>query len=106
MPLPVPGLQDAFQEDIEPLAREAYDELPEEVRSLCGDVVIRVTDFATEEVLQDMRIDSPYDLLGLFQGIGKIQTRIIRKEVSADAHRELVAESLAEMKSTGEAKLN
>ena len=73
MPLPVPGLQDAYQDDIEALAREAYDELPDGFRELCGDVVIRVTDFATEDVLEDMRIASPYDLLGLFQGIGKTQ---------------------------------
>jgi predicted Zn-dependent protease with MMP-like domain len=32
--------------------------------------VIRVEDFATDEVLDHMGIDDEYDLLGLFQGIG------------------------------------
>ena len=73
MPLPVPGLQNPFRDDIEALAREAYDELPEEVRALTGDVVIRVTDFATDEVLDAMDARTPYDILGLFQGIGRVQ---------------------------------
>ena len=71
MPLPMPGLQNPFQEDIEGLAREAYDELPEEFRALTGDVVIQVTDFATEEVLRELNADSPYSILGLFQGVGR-----------------------------------
>jgi len=74
MPLPVPGLQNAFRDDIEALAQEAYDELPEEVRALTGDVVIQVTDFATDEVLSAMGARTPYDILGLFQGIGRAQS--------------------------------
>jgi predicted Zn-dependent protease with MMP-like domain len=31
--------------------------------------VIRVEDFPTDEVLSDLGIDSPFDLLGLFQGV-------------------------------------
>lgn len=73
MPLPMPGLQNPFQDDIEALAREAYDELPEEFRALCGDVVIQVEDFATEEVLREMKVTSPFAILGLFQGVGRTQ---------------------------------
>lgn len=73
MPLPMPGLQNPFQEDIEALAREAYDELPEEFRALTGDVVIQVTDFATDDVLQELNADSPYSILGLFQGVGRTE---------------------------------
>ena len=60
-------------EDFEALAAEAYAGLPEELRTLCGDIVIRVADFADDEVLRDMGLDSPYDLLGLFQGVGLAQ---------------------------------
>ncbi|MGD9846504.1 MAG: metallopeptidase family protein [Variibacter sp.] len=56
--------------DIEVLAREEFARLPDEFRTMCGHLVIRVTDFATEEVLRDMRIDDPFDLMGLFQGVG------------------------------------
>jgi predicted Zn-dependent protease with MMP-like domain len=56
--------------DIEVLAAEAYRRLPERFRSLCEDLIIRVEDFPTDEVLKSMEIDSEFDLLGLFQGVG------------------------------------
>jgi predicted Zn-dependent protease with MMP-like domain len=37
---------------------------------LCADLVIRIEDFATDEILHDMDLDNPFDLLGLFQGAG------------------------------------
>ena len=54
----------------EALAAKAYAGLPEEFRQLCEDLVIRVDDFPTPEVVAQMRVGSPYNLLGLFQGIG------------------------------------
>ena len=39
-------------------------------RALCEGLVIRVSDFPTDEVLDEMGLDSEFDLLGLFQGIG------------------------------------
>ncbi|MGZ5803930.1 MAG: metallopeptidase family protein [Xanthobacteraceae bacterium] len=56
--------------DFEAMARDAFANLPAEFRALCEDVVIRVEDYASEEVLDDMEIESELDLMGLFQGIG------------------------------------
>jgi predicted Zn-dependent protease with MMP-like domain len=56
--------------DIEALAAEAYARLPEHFRRLCEGLIIRVEDFPTEEVLDTMGLESEFDLLGLFQGIG------------------------------------
>jgi len=56
--------------DFEILANEVYRGLPKKFRTLCADLVIRIEDFATDEILDDMGIDSPFDLLGLFQGVG------------------------------------
>jgi predicted Zn-dependent protease with MMP-like domain len=56
--------------DFEVLANEVYRALPKTFRDLCVDLVIRIEDFATDEVLDDMNIESPFDLLGLFQGVG------------------------------------
>jgi predicted Zn-dependent protease with MMP-like domain len=56
--------------DFERMAADAYARLPDEFRNLCQDLVIRVEDFPTREVLTAMRTHSRYDLLGLFQGIG------------------------------------
>ena len=57
-------------EEMEALASEAYASLPEQFRALCEGLVIRVEDFPTEEVLEDMRAHTEFDLLGLFQGVG------------------------------------
>jgi predicted Zn-dependent protease with MMP-like domain len=57
-------------EDIERMAEDAYRQLPEEFRSLCSDVVIRVTESPTDEVLDAMGAESELDLMGLFQGVG------------------------------------
>ena len=54
----------------EQMAADAYARLPHEFRNLCQDLVIRVDDFPTTEVLAAMRAESRYDLLGLFHGIG------------------------------------
>ena len=56
--------------DIEALAAEAYARLPETFRGLCENLVIRVEDFPEESVLDDMKVESEFDLLGLFQGVG------------------------------------
>jgi predicted Zn-dependent protease with MMP-like domain len=56
--------------EFEDLAAAAYARLPANFRSLCEDLVIRVDDFPTREVVALMGVGSPYNLLGLFQGIG------------------------------------
>ena len=63
------GLSAPSLSDIETLAAEAYARLPEGFRALCGDVLIRVEDFPSEDVQDDMKA-GPFDLLGLFQGVG------------------------------------
>jgi predicted Zn-dependent protease with MMP-like domain len=57
-------------EEIELLAREAFQRLPERFRQCCTDLVIRVADFPSDDVLNSMGLESEFDLLGLFQGIG------------------------------------
>jgi predicted Zn-dependent protease with MMP-like domain len=57
-------------DEVEALAREEFRRLPAEFRALCADLVIRVEDFPSDEVLDRMGIDNPFDLMGLFQGIG------------------------------------
>ncbi|HRX35723.1 MAG TPA: metallopeptidase family protein [Aestuariivirga sp.] len=58
--------------DIETLAQEAYAGLPAAFRGLCDGLVIRVEDFPDDDILEDMNA-GPFDLLGLFQGIGLAQ---------------------------------
>jgi predicted Zn-dependent protease with MMP-like domain len=55
--------------DFEALAAFAWRRLPRQFRDLCDNVVIRVEDFPTDEVLDGLGLESPLDLLGLFQGV-------------------------------------
>ena len=52
------------------MADLAYARLPGEFRELCAGLVIRVDDFPSQEVLDEMKAESEFDLLGLFQGVG------------------------------------
>jgi predicted Zn-dependent protease with MMP-like domain len=63
--LEAPGL-----EELERLARQAYAALPQEFRNLCDTLVIRVEDFPAADVLEDLDLESEFDLLGLFTGVG------------------------------------
>jgi predicted Zn-dependent protease with MMP-like domain len=55
--------------DFEALASLAWDRLPAEFRQMCGDIVIRVEDFALDEVLDELGIETPFELMGLYQGV-------------------------------------
>ena len=55
-------------EEIEGLAREAVLALPEAVRGLASKVVLRVVDFAPEDICKAMGIEDPFELTGLYEG--------------------------------------
>jgi predicted Zn-dependent protease with MMP-like domain len=57
-------------DDFEALAAAAFAELPEEFRALVGDVSFAVAEFPPDDVLDELGIESPFDLLGLFHGVG------------------------------------
>lgn len=69
-PLAWRGLKAPSLAEFELLADEVFRHLPKKFRDLCVDLVIRVDDFPSEEVLDDMDAESEFDLLGLFQGTG------------------------------------
>lgn len=55
-------------DEIEALAVEAYANLPEEFRALSGDIRFHVADFPDEAVVDEMGLESEFDILGLFEG--------------------------------------
>jgi predicted Zn-dependent protease with MMP-like domain len=57
-------------DEMEVIAADALRRLPEGFRSLCEGVIIRIDDFPSEDVVKEMRLQSEFDILGLFQGIG------------------------------------
>jgi predicted Zn-dependent protease with MMP-like domain len=60
-------------EEFEGLAQEAYERLPKGFRRLCEGLVIKVEDFPDDGTLDEMDCETPFDLLGLFRGIGLAQ---------------------------------
>jgi predicted Zn-dependent protease with MMP-like domain len=57
-------------DDFEAIARAAFDALPEPFRRLSAHVVIRIEDFAPDDVLAEMGIEDAFELTGLFEGVG------------------------------------
>jgi predicted Zn-dependent protease with MMP-like domain len=55
--------------EFEAIAAHAYRRLPARFRALTGDLLIRIEDFAADEVLDSMGIESAFDLLGLYHGV-------------------------------------
>ena len=56
-------------DDFAAIARAAFDALPADFRRQAGDVVLRVDDFAADEVLDDLGVGDPFELTGLYQGV-------------------------------------
>jgi predicted Zn-dependent protease with MMP-like domain len=57
-------------DEIGAIARVAFAALPEHFRALSGEIEFRVSEFPEASVLDDLGIESEFDVLGLFQGIG------------------------------------
>lgn len=60
-------------DDFEILARAAFETLPEPFRGLVQGVPCAVADFAADETLNELGIESEFDLMGLFRGVGRTQ---------------------------------
>jgi len=63
-PLHAPSL-----DEIEALAQAALATIPRELKRHLGPVVIRVDDFPDAETEEEMGLDSPFDILGLYRGV-------------------------------------
>jgi predicted Zn-dependent protease with MMP-like domain len=55
-------------DEIEELAHRVFAGLPKAFTAPCQGVAIRVLDFADDETLKEMEIESPFDLAGLYRG--------------------------------------
>lgn len=58
------------------MAGRAFETIPEELRRMTATILFRVEDFPDQEICQDMELDSPFDLLGLYHGVDLTQKSI------------------------------
>lgn len=57
-------------DDFEQMAAAAFAALPAEFRALSGEVPCLVAEFPDEETIREMELESEFDILGLFRGVG------------------------------------
>lgn len=54
---------------IRALAEAAFERLPDAVKAHCQDLLIRIEDFPDEELCAELGLETPFDILGLYQGV-------------------------------------
>ena len=63
------GLRAPSLDEFTALAEAAFAALPQRFRQFTGDVVFRVQDFAEPDVLDELGLEDPFELSGLYQGV-------------------------------------
>lgn len=66
-------------EDLEVMARDALNALPEELLECCDGIAITVEDFPDDTVQHELEIENPYDLLALFRSGAQIAPGVTKK---------------------------
>jgi predicted Zn-dependent protease with MMP-like domain len=62
--------------DLEAIANAALAELPATLLAQVRGIAILIEDFADDETLEEMGLESPYDLLGLYHGVSLDQQSV------------------------------
>lgn len=57
-------------DDFEQIAAAAFASLPSEFKALAGEVPCVVAEFPDDETIKEMELESEFDILGLFRGVG------------------------------------
>ena len=57
-------------DDFEQMAAAAFASLPQKFRELSGNVPCAIADFPDEDTIREMELESEFDILGLFRGVG------------------------------------
>lgn len=70
--------------EIEALARATIESLPDAFRDAARQVILRVEEFASADVLKDLGIDDPFELTGLYEGVPLTQKSIMDMNPQAD----------------------
>ena len=66
------------------MAFEARNRLPDPFGAAAQSVVLRVEDFAPDDILADMQIDDPFQLTGLYDGIPMTEKSVFDQALQPD----------------------
>ena len=72
-------------DDFERLVRRAFADLPAPVRRACEGLALRVDDFPPDDVLDDLGIEDPYELTGLYDGIALTERSVMHQPTRPDS---------------------
>ena len=64
-------------DDFARLADAAVQGLPTAFRELAVDVIFRIEDFASDEVLKELEITDPFELTGLYHGVDLLRRSVL-----------------------------
>lgn len=70
---------------VEALAMMAIAALPEEFRTAASQVVLRVEDFASDEMLAEVGLEDAFELTGLYDGVPLTEKCVTEQVVQPDA---------------------
>ncbi len=71
-------------DDLQAMAEEAYASIPEALRRHVGAVALHVAEFPDSELEAEMGLESPFDLLGLYQGIALSEKSVLHQPSDID----------------------
>jgi len=69
---------------IEALAEAARAALPEPWRAAALEIALRVEDFADDAILDDLEIEDPFDLTGLYDGVPLTEKSVMDQPLKPD----------------------
>lgn len=72
------------EEEFEKLVTEAISNLPKKFKEKMENIVVVIEDLPSQELLMEMKIKSPYGLLGLYRGVPYTKRGIWYRNVMPD----------------------
>ncbi len=70
--------------DFEAMAARAFAQLPAEVRAVCAEVAIRIEDFPDDQMLDEMGVEDPFALTGLYDGVAATEKSSMDQPLGPD----------------------
>ena len=62
--------------EFQSLVEQAFEALPDNYRTACEGLSIRIEDHASDDVMASLQVSNPYELLGLYHGINLTQKSV------------------------------